>query len=217
MRFIVPAPVTLPPRPRSYAPSRRSPSRAFAPNSSQQQVDIAVEALRSLPTSQASSQSHTSDADVARLLLGARAAPSVTGKPLPPSKAGQPAFHLYGLDEEDLAQLYGEGAEDPEDQIENPDEESPRLPPPVAGAGRDGKEVQDEGPPGDDETEEDDDEKSEPVSTGESRSASEETIAHLATANKPTARIKIRVPTAARKLATMHDRMKSVSAPAEPK
>ena len=196
-----------------------SRSRAFAPYSSQQQVDIAVEALRSLPTSQASSQSHTSDADVARMLLGARAALSVIEKPLPPSKAGQPAFHLYGLDEEDdFVQLYGEGAEDPEDQIENPDDASPPPPPPMTGAGRDGKEVQDEGPPDDDETEEeDDDEKSEPVSTGESRTASQETITHLATANKPNARIKMRVPTIGSKLATAHDRMKSVPAPAEPK
>lgn len=214
-----PSSVTPRPRPRSYTPSRRSPIRALAPHSSQLQVDIAVEALRSLPTSQASSQSHTSDADVARLLLGARAAPSVTEKPLPPSKAGQPAFHLYGLDEEDdSVQLYGEGAEDPDDQIENPDDASPPPPPPMTGAGCDGKEVQDEGPPDDDETEEDnDDDESQPVSTGESRSASQEMIAYLATANKPTARIKMRVPTIGSKLATAHDRMKSVTAPAEPR
>jgi hypothetical protein len=213
-----PSLVTLPPKAARIHRSRCSPSRALAPNSSQQQVDIAVEALRSLPTSQASSQSHTSEADVARMLLGAGAAPSVTEKPLPPSKAGQPAFHLYGLDEEDdSAQLYGDGAEDPEDQIENPDDPSP-PPLPMASAGRDGKEVQDEGPPDDDETEEeDDDEKSEPVSAGESRSASQETITHLAAANKPTARIKMRVPTVGSKLATTRERIKSVTAPVEPK
>ncbi|GAA5993434.1 hypothetical protein JCM10908_002188 [Rhodotorula pacifica] len=108
---------------------------------SSQPVRAIAGSSRSLPASQTSSSSRTSEREVERYLRPSTAA-TTQEKRSSPSKAGQPAFHLYGLDE---------AVELADDKIENPDSSPP---PEAIGTRAEAGEVEDEGPPSEEEEEE---------------------------------------------------------------
>ncbi|GAA5876402.1 hypothetical protein JCM3774_005321 [Rhodotorula dairenensis] len=177
--------------------------------STQPAPGAATDGLCSLPASQASSsQSRGSEAEVERFLLGSRVT-STQEKSLPPSRAGRAAFHLYGLDEEDSGFVTGEGAEDQDDRIVDPDSSPPSLRADAVPSPK--GETEDDGSPGNSP-----DHEGTPVGHGDLQFVSHETVTRFNPAAKSGPGEAVRARVGEKQVATAGNKAESAAEPSEP-
>lgn len=189
-------------------PDARAGRDAGAPCRSSQHGDTGTNALRSLSTSQASSsQGRESEAEVERSLLGPRVT-ATQETPSRPSRAGHPALHLYGLAEENSVPAFGDGDEDQEDRIEDPDSSPSPEAEAVPGLQR---ETEDEGPPDEYRVDE-----NEAITGGELRPASQGTVNYSAAVTESTPNDEVRARVGRNQAATAGDNLRARAETSEP-